>query len=382
MTIDALSADRPVATCLLVDDRPENLLALRALLRAQDVDVLEARSGPEALELLLLHDVALVLLDVQMPGMDGFEVAELMRGSERTRHVPIIFITAGSHDQARVFKGYDTGAVDYLHKPVDPGVLRNKAGVFFELHRQRQQLAINLREREKALHLNEMFMAVLGHDLRSPLAAISMGAELIAGRPDPALVPEIARRILSSVGRMEQLIGDLLDVARSRLGGGLPLQSGATDLHELVERAVQEQRMRFPDRQIDVQAKGAQQGEWDAGRLLQMVNNLLGNAIEHGSAGFPIGVEVDGTAADRVRLAISNHGLIPENMRESMFDPFRTGSAASGPRGGLGLGLYIAQQIALAHGGELQLDSSADGRTIATVLFPRRRTVFGTARAP
>lgn len=379
MSTDELSADRPVATCLLVDDRPENLLALRALLRAPDVEVLEARSGPDALELLLLHDVALVLLDVQMPGMDGFEVAELMRGSERTRHVPIIFITAGTHDQARVFKGYDTGAVDYLHKPVDPGVLRNKAGVFFELHRQRQQLAINLRERDKALHLNEMFMAVLGHDLRSPLAAIIMGAELIERQPDPVHVLEIARRILSSAERMEKMIGDLLDVARSRLGGGLPLQAVVTDLRDLVERAVQEQQMRYPDRDITLQAAGDCKGDWDAGRLLQMVNNLLGNAIEHGTEGFPVAVNLDGTAAERVLISISNHGLIPEHMRDCLFDPFRTGSATAGPQGGLGLGLYIAQQIALAHGGELRLVSSGQDQTVATVLFPRRRPASRTA---
>src|SRR5215470_19131617 len=100
--------------CLLVDDLEENLLALSALLRRQDVEILTARSGGEALELLLVHEVALALLDVQMPEMDGFELAELMRGTERTRQVPIIFVTAAAHDQHRVFKGYETGAVDFL----------------------------------------------------------------------------------------------------------------------------------------------------------------------------------------------------------------------------------------------------------------------------
>ena len=98
-----------------------------ALLRADDVELLEARSGAEALELLLRHDVALALLDVQMPEMDGFELAELMRGSERTRHVPIIFVTAGARDQHRLFKGYETGAVDFLYKPIEPHILKNKA---------------------------------------------------------------------------------------------------------------------------------------------------------------------------------------------------------------------------------------------------------------
>src|SRR6185369_16561002 len=133
--------------CLLVDDLEENLLALEALLRRPDLEILTARSGREALELLLVHDVALAFLDVQMPEMDGFELAELMRGSERTRHVPIIFVTAGARDQHRLFKGYDAGAVDFLYKPIEPHILRNKADVFFQLHRQKHQIAEELYER-------------------------------------------------------------------------------------------------------------------------------------------------------------------------------------------------------------------------------------------
>ncbi|HMI91036.1 MAG TPA: response regulator, partial [Polyangiales bacterium] len=112
---------------LLVDDVPENLVALAALMRRDGLELLHARSGAEALELLLVHDVALALLDVQMPEMDGFELAELMRGAERTKHVPIIFVTAGDHDPRRVFEGYESGAVDFLFKPLDPHVVRSKA---------------------------------------------------------------------------------------------------------------------------------------------------------------------------------------------------------------------------------------------------------------
>src|SRR6185312_4058582 len=144
---------------LLVDDTEENLIALDALLARDGLELLKARSGSEALELLLVHDVALALLDVQMPDMDGFELAELMRGAERTKHVPIIFITAGARDPRRVFKGYETGAVDFLYKPIDPHILRSKVEVFLELARQRQELA-------NALHLNELFVGMVGHDLR------------------------------------------------------------------------------------------------------------------------------------------------------------------------------------------------------------------------
>ena len=125
---------------LLVDDLEENLVSLEALLKRDDHLLLKARSGDQALELLLKHDVALALVDVQMPGLNGFELAELMRGNERTRRIPIIFVTAGTADGRR-FRGYEAGAVDFIQKPIEPDVLRSKVEVFFELYRQRQRLA-------------------------------------------------------------------------------------------------------------------------------------------------------------------------------------------------------------------------------------------------
>jgi PAS domain S-box-containing protein len=137
------------AKFLLVDDNEPNLLALRSLLRRDDVDMLEARSGREALELLLRHDIALAFIDVQMPIMDGFELAELMRGSQRSRHIPIIFLTAGPQDNLRRFHGYTAGAVDFLYKPIEPHVLQSKATIFLELYRQREELA---RQRDHLAH--------------------------------------------------------------------------------------------------------------------------------------------------------------------------------------------------------------------------------------
>lgn len=128
---------------LLVDDLEDNLLALGALLKHDGLELCKARSGPEALELLLQHEFALAILDVQMPGMDGFELAQLMRGTERTRRVPIIFLTAGTLDLRRRFEGYEAGAVDFLFKPIEPHVLRSKCGVFFDLAVERHELARN-----------------------------------------------------------------------------------------------------------------------------------------------------------------------------------------------------------------------------------------------
>lgn len=135
---------------LLVDDRAENLIALEGLLGDHDVNILKAQRGEQALELLLTHDVALALLDVQMPGMDGFELAELMRGAVRTREIPIIFITAALHDPGRVFQGYESGAVDFLSKPLEPRILSSKVSVFLQLHRQRQEL-VEAQQRLRAL---------------------------------------------------------------------------------------------------------------------------------------------------------------------------------------------------------------------------------------
>lgn len=354
--------------CLLVDDREANLLALSTLLRVDGVEIHEARSGPEALELLLAHDFALAFIDVQMPDMDGFEVAELMRGSERTRHVPIIFVTAGAHHQSRIFKGYDSGAVDFLVKPIDPQILRNKADVFFQLYRQRQQLARELVERTESLRLNEMLTAVLGHDLRNPLNVISTGAEVLERTATDPAVRTTAATMRASAERMTRLIDDLLDLARARLAGGIPLQRHELDLVPLLHRVAEEHRTVSTDRAIEVTHEGHLVGTWDPERLAQLVSNLLGNALTHGEPGTPVRVHADGTCADRVRLSVHNVGEVADAALPHLFTPF-TSSDRRRPDS-LGLGLYIVQQIVRAHDGEIDV-TCADGATTFVASLPR-----------
>lgn len=141
-----MSDERIIQKILMVDDQPANLVSLEAVLDAEDRELIQAHSGPEALKLLLKHDVSLVLLDVQMPGMDGFEVAELMRQRKDTQNVPIIFVTAISKEKKYVFKGYQVGAVDYLFKPLDPVVLTSKVDFFLQLDRQRRELQLKLKQ--------------------------------------------------------------------------------------------------------------------------------------------------------------------------------------------------------------------------------------------
>lgn len=134
---------------LIVDDRPENLLSMESLIESPELNIVRASSGNESLGLMLDYEFAIVLLDVQMPGMDGFETAELMRGSEKTKHVPIIFVTALSKDQKYVFRGYESGAVDYIFKPLEPEILKSKVKVFCEIYRQKRIIQNQLTEIEE-----------------------------------------------------------------------------------------------------------------------------------------------------------------------------------------------------------------------------------------
>ncbi len=356
---------------LLVDDLENNLLALSALLRRDGVDLLLARSGPEALEILLAQPVALALIDVQMPGMDGFELAELMRGSERTRHVPIIFVTAGASDAKRVFQGYESGAVDFLYKPIDPHILQSKVGVFIELEQQKLALARELQKTTETLRFNEMFTAMLGHDLRGPLSAIVMDAILLERRALDDHAKKSASRTLKSAKRMSRMIGEMLDLARGRLAGGIPIVRRPVDLKALAEQIVAEHRIVAPTRRIELRISGDLSGAWDGDRCGQLMSNLLDNAMRYGNDSAPVECVVDGTAPDAVTIAVANDGRIDEALVPHLFDPFRSRQGQRVKGDGLGLGLYIVEQIATAHGGSVEVATGPGDRTTFHVRLPR-----------
>jgi two-component system sensor histidine kinase/response regulator len=354
---------------LVVDDVEQNLIAIEALLTRPGVTVLKANSGVAALEILLVQEVALILLDVQMPNMNGFELAELVRGNPHTRHIPLIFVTAAINEPQRSFRGYQAGAVDFLHKPVDPDVLRSKVNVFVELFDQKKQLSAQLDELRQALHVNEMFTAVLGHDLRNPLAAVLNGAELLLLMSSDQKVGAVASRIRSSARRMEKMVSQLLDVARIR-AGGVALELGRGDYAQLCRRIVDELKQAGHANPVQIDASGNTDGLFDPHRIGQVLSNLLGNALQHGDPVASVAVKIDGTDASQLTLFIHNRGAMPAAVMEQAFTPFRPGrEARSQP--GLGLGLYIAKYFVDAHGGRIALDSSeADGTTF-TITLPR-----------
>lgn len=159
---------------LIVDDRKENLLTLESLLDSPDLQLVCAESGNEALAKILDYEFALILMDVRMPGMDGYETAELMRGSARSRSIPIIFVTAARMDREHMFKGYDSGAVDYLFKPLEPQILKRKVGIFLELHLQRQELE----EKTRQLDAKILELEVLHKELEEKNAKLELLSSL------------------------------------------------------------------------------------------------------------------------------------------------------------------------------------------------------------
>lgn len=376
---------------LVVDDLEENLLALLALLRSERLTILTARSGDEALEHLLVHDVALALLDVQMPEMDGFALAELMRGSDRTRHIPIIFVTAGATEPSRMFQGYDAGAVDFLCKPLDPRILRHKVNTFVELHSQRQILREQLvalqrgeaesrrlrEELEATLRLNETFLGVVGHDLRNPLNVILMSAALLDRIAPDSSHRQITSRISAATRQMVRMIDDLYDLTRARMSGGISIKPRPdVDVGAIAERIVNEFAAAHKSRVLKVQSSGDTRGVWDNDRLGQILSNLVGNALRHGIAEVPIEVNIDGTDANWVQIRVNNGGEVPPDLLPHIFEPFRRGPEHQ--REGLGLGLFIVQHLVFAHGGDVEMISK-NGHTTVHIRLLR---IAKTATAP
>lgn len=375
--------------CLLVDDLEENLLALEAVLRRDDLVLLRATSGPQALELLLQHDVALALIDVRMPGMDGFELAELMRGVERTRLVPIIFLTAGGTDWERRFRGYEAGAVDFLHKPIQPDILRSKADVFFQLYRQRREVAAQrdqlkaateeisrllAESRQQAAALKEAdrrkdeFLAMLAHELRNPLAPIRNAVEildLVSMSPDAVAQ---AREIISrQITHMVHLVDDLLDVVRIARGK-IQLRVQRCDISRIVSQTIEDYRPTMEAAGIGMKAEiaaGPLVIDADPVRIAQVVGNLLHNSTKFTPAGGEVHVCVhrdDGPQAAVISIRDTGAGLQPRELAH-IFEPFvQAEPSIDRNPGGLGLGLALVRGLVELHGGRVAAASDGPGR--------------------
>lgn len=413
LKVDTPSSPTAAVNVLMVDDQPARLLVYRAILDPLGENLVEARSGNDALRQLMACDCAVILLDVNMPDMDGFETASLIHQHPRFERTPIIFVTAINVSDLDRIRGYNVGAFDYVTVPIMPEILRSKVAVLCELHRKRRELQLANEQlnaaneelrlekaRELGILINSLsvandslaarntelqaqvterelaesalrdlarrkdeFLAMLAHELRNPLAALSNAInvfKLVAGGEE-----SLHRSMQRQLRLLVRLIDDLLDAARiSR--GKLALKKEPTTLKAVLESAVETVtplldagrhvlHVRLPLESIDLHADGE--------RLSQVFSNLLGNAVKYSDAGTPIELAASVDASGLV-VSVEDRGIgLTTEQFSRIFEPFtQLDTSLERSRGGLGIGLSLARQIVDMHGGSIEVDSAGLGK--------------------
>ncbi|QAU33431.1 response regulator [Janthinobacterium sp. 17J80-10] len=395
-----------VPTVLVVNDDPGSLLGLVALLSQWQEElafkVISARSGAEALKQVLLHDFAVILLDVNMPGMNGFETAEAIHSRKASASTPIIFLTAYLADEMNRLRGYEQGAVDYLFTPIIPQILKAKLSVFVGLARKKLELksqasildkrtqeltTINalleaeIDKRKTAEHKNkttEEFLAMLGHELRNPLSAINGAAILLSldgiGQQQTIAAKEIIRRQST---QLTSIVDDLLDLSRVMLGK-ISLTRRPTNFAQIVHRCIETLTIAGRTRHHTLTVVADEVHiEADATRIEQVVTNLLDNALKYTPNGGEIHVELR-AAGDEAMLSVSDSGIgMSPDLLTRIFDIFSQGERSlDRPQGGLGIGLSLVRQLVLLHDGDVTADSQGSGTgSRFTIRLPRSEEV-------
>ena len=389
---------------LIVDDEPRNLAVLETVLDDPGYRLVRALSGDEALLALMADEFAVLVLDVRMPGMTGFELAQLVKERRKTARIPIIFLTAYYNEDQHILEGYGTGAVDYLHKPVNPAVLRSKVAVFAELHKKgraleaaNRLLLAEVAERRRAeARLNEMnesldrrvnertrdlqasearlrdasarkdeFLATLAHELRNPLAPVRNAVQLLkmnGQTPEMVWASELIDRQVSAMSR---LIDDLMDVSRINQGR-IELRPELVDLKDVLADAVESSRPLMAEMGHELvlsEPAGPLPMNADRTRLSQAFMNLLNNATKYMDPGGRIEVAVT-NEGDQVRVTVKDRGIgIPADRLDNIFEMFsQVESALARSRGGLGIGLSLTQRLVQMHGGSVKAMSQGAGQ--------------------
>lgn len=404
------------ANILLVDDRVENLIALEEILCKLGQNLVTAQSGKEALRCLLNQDFAAILLDVEMPGMDGFETASLIRQRERSEHTPIIFVTAFSTDDQLQMKGYALGAVDYLLKPINPEILISKVSVFVELFKKTQEIQrqsaelamqkvkiiqeqLARQQAESANRMKDEFMAIVSHELRTPLNAILGWSELlVAGKLDESTTSRALETINRNALSQAQLIDDILDVARLT-SGKVKIHQQPVNLLNLISDELESIRPAANKKGIQLTSEFTSDHcivSGDMQRLQQILRNLLSNAIKFTPESGQVEVGLKRIMGNEswilsqnqesprttqpplpitafAQITIADTGIgIDSDFLPQIFEYFRqVDSSSTRSHAGLGLGLAIVRQLVELHGGKI--DAASEGKdkgTTFTILLP------------
>lgn len=368
---------------LIVDDYQENIDALSGLIDADDVSIFSANNADDALRLLTENDFGLALLDVQMPVVSGFELARLIRGVKKYRHLPIIFVTAHQEDRNVTFEGYNTGAVDLLFKPLDPVVVRSKVRVFVELSQQRTQLVEHVREHERlrveaeaANIAKSQFLANMSHEIRTPLAAVMGFAEMLTrGVHNDKDRDNCSAAIKRNGELLLRLIDDILDLSKIE-ANRIEIEKTEFNLSDVFKDINSTLAFKAQEKGIDLVCKWPNTADTlyrsDTTRIKQVLLNVIGNAVKFtpkGSVNVAGQIEPgdstkSGGATDHVKITVQDEGVgLTLEQAERLFQPF--GQADPSTRrqfGGSGLGLVISRQLARYLGGDIRLLSSESGK--------------------
>jgi two-component system, sensor histidine kinase and response regulator len=355
----------PRSAILLVDDQPKNLTALEATLEPLGHRLVSVTSGEEALRKLLTERFAVIILDVMMPGIDGFETAAAIRARDESGQTPIVFLTALGKSKEDVARGYDLGAVDYLVKPYDPNAVRSRVQVLVDLFRFQDALARQTEELERSNAELEQFAYVASHDLQQPLRMVASYTALLADEYEGQLDEQADRWIgyaVDGAKRMQQLVDDLL--AFSRLGRELKAFA-SIDLQEVVDLALLNLEVAIKESGAVVTHGALPVVTGDRGQLLQLIQNLVANSIKfHGDE--PPTVHVGAVlVGDMWRVSVRDNGIgIDAAYLERVFLIFQRLHGRKKYEGS-GMGLAIAKKIVERHGGQISIESEpGTGTTI------------------
>ncbi len=346
---------------LVVDDKPENLVAIRVVLKDLGVELIEATSGNEALKLTLHHDFALALLDIQMPEMDGYELATILREEEKTAHLPFIFISAVYTDNQHVFKGYEKGAFSFITKPFQSEILINIVNFFIEKYHQ--EIALNglnedlQKKNSELVNINkelEAFTYSVSHDLRAPLRVINGFTKIILKDLEQKInddEQELLKGIASNATRMNDLIESLLMLSRL---GKKEMKKNTVDMNLLMKEVLEEAKQEYPSKNLKVDVGNLLAVNGDAELLRQVFLNLISNAIKYSSKKENPLIEIRSKQeGNNVIYSVKDNGA-GFNMEYSskLFGVFQRLHSDSEFEG-IGIGLAIVQRIVFRHGGKV-----------------------------
>jgi two-component system sensor histidine kinase/response regulator len=349
---------------LIVDDKPENLVALEVVLRDLDVELVKATSGNGALAATLHHDFALALLDIQMPEMDGYELASILREEEKTSHLPFIFISAVYTDNLNVFKGYEKGAFSFITKPFQPEILINKVKFFVEKHQQQIELKL-LNDDLVAVNKElEQFAYVASHDLQEPLRTISNFVGLLnqkySENTDKS-VKQYLHFIVDATTRMQNLIRDLLILSRI----GRDETFTAIDCNKILEDVLEDISATIKESNARITSSSLPILSGTEIEFKQLFQNLISNSIKFCEKGVIPEITINAKERDRDYLfSFKDNGIgIEEQYREQVFVIFKRLHSMD-EYAGTGIGLATCKKIVLLHNGSIWVESkSGEGST-------------------